>query len=756
MAKTNRQGAVLVAAMMLPAAVGAQALIDLGVPGGLPRTQIINDTGDVEGFGLAVSAAGDVNGDGIDDVIIGSPQPGSGPWLGEAYVILGSGSPAASISVSGLSGSNGFRLNTGDLEFSQEVGRVVAGGQDYNGDGVDDVLVGSLLGGAGVVNLMLGRDTPFPAQVNLAALSVSEGQYIFPPVFSDVIQDATFAGDVNNDGLPDLLLGVGNSRSNVGDAYVMFGRPAPYSAQNLGNLNGIDGFVIPGFRLNDLMGESVAPARDFNDDGFADLLLGAPGDATSQEDAAYLVYGFRDASVSSRGLNFSFGDEGGFALRAAAADEANAGIVGDAGDINGDGFDDLLVSVPEGTPPRVYVVFGQSAEAPPALDLATLDGSNGFRFTAPGIAGSFGTSISAVGDLNGDGFDDLAVGDPSYGPGDLTVPGQAFILFGAPTFPAVVGAADLDGSNGLTVAALPGNGQLGRAVSSAGDFNNDGIDDLLLGQPGTSGRAYVIYGNSAPRAADNVVVMPAVLEDDPSPSGISLPDLLDSVYVDTEPLAGVAVIENVTSPFEGAWQFNNGGPWFPLRRGQTAADATVLTVVNSFRLLPARDFSGGPIRLELRLWDGNWFSGGDNQDIRTAVNALGGFGDRVTLEISVIPVNDQPAMDADDPPAVVAGDGPQLVANWASFDPGGNETTQTPSYRLVTLTNPQLFLALPEVDADGNLRYTPAATGSGISEAQFVVEDSGGTANGGQNTSIPLQVDFTILDPLLFRDGFEN
>ncbi|MEM1092944.1 MAG: hypothetical protein AAGI67_21315, partial [Pseudomonadota bacterium] len=400
--------------------------------------------------------------------------------------------------------------------------------------------------------------------------------------------------------------------------------------------------------------------------------------------------------------------------------------------------------------------FGQAADYPPALDLASLDGSNGFRINDIAILGQLGEAVSAIGDINGDGFDDLAIGDPNRGPGDLSIPGVVYVVFGAATFPAELELSDLGGSNGFVVEGPAGNQRLGAALAGAGDFDNDGLDDLVIGAPEDGGgRGYVLLGNSAPRSLEPALALAPTLEDSTSDE-VLLADLLGPVYVDAEPLAGVAVIDNPFSPFQGSWQFNNGGPWFPLSTGQSESSATVLTATTRLRYVPVPDFAGGPIRLQLRLWDGNWGMGGDNRDIRDAINALGGFGDVVSVEIIVTPVNDRPTLLVSDPPRVLAGAGPQLLPGFASFNPGGGETAQTGTYRFVSLTNPQLFLDLPSIDSNGDLTYTPNAGSGGTSEVQFVVQDSGGTTNGGQDTSQPVTVTFTILDTFLFADSFED
>ncbi|MEM7705620.1 MAG: integrin alpha [Pseudomonadota bacterium] len=732
----------------------AQGLIDLTGASGANSVQLSNTSTSADRLGQSVSGTGDVNGDGFDDVIFGAPQADGG--LGEVYVMFGSAAPTAALATADLDGSNGFRISNGTLEFSLELGLAVTGGADLTGDGRDDLAFTTDNSTNGRVYVLPGQIGAFPASVTLGPSLPIGIRQLVTPFTGERVSALAIVGDVNDDTPGDLLIGSQDASggNSSGQGYVAFGPVA--SSVSLGSLSGLNGFEIPGFRVGDLLGTTVAAAGNFNNDSFDDLILGAPGDATTSEDAAYLLYGFSDSTVSSRGLNFSFGDEGGFAMRANAADEANVGVVGTAGDLNGDGFDDLFVGAPGATTAGVYVVFGQAADYPPALDLASLDGSNGFRINDVAILGQLGEAVSAIGDINGDGFDDLAIGDPNRGPGDLSIPGVVYVVFGAATFPAELELSDLSGSNGFVVEGPAGNQRLGAALAGAGDFNNDGLDDLVIGAPQDGGgRGYVLLGNSAPRSLEPALALAPTLEDSTSDE-VLLSDLLGPVYVDAEPLAGVAVIDNPFGPFQGSWQFNNGGPWFPLSTGQTESSATVLTAATRLRYVPVPDFAGGPIRLQLRLWDGNWGMGGDNRDIRDAINALGGFGDVVSVEIIVTPVNDRPTLLVSDPPRVLAGAGPQLLPGFASLNPGGGETAQTGTYQFVSLTNPQLFLDLPSIDSNGDLTYTPNEGSGGTSEVQFVVQDSGGTTNGGEDTSQPVTVTFTILDTFLFADSFED
>ncbi|KFI19035.1 integrin, partial [Nitrosococcus oceani C-27] len=187
--------------------------------------------------------------------------------------------------------------------------------------------------------------------------------------------------------------------------------------------------------------------------------------------------------------------------------------VSGAGDVNGDGFDDLVIGAPDAGPNGVsgagqsYVVFGRSGGFPPVLDLSALDGSNGFVlngivFTLNNglglysfeVGGHSGYSVSGAGDVNRDGFDDLVIGAPFTGFGG-NYSGRSYVVFGTNTgFPAALELSALDGSKGFALNGSAADDSSGRSVSGAGDVNGDGFDDIVVGGEHQS---YVVFGRSS-------------------------------------------------------------------------------------------------------------------------------------------------------------------------------------------------------------------------------------------------------------------
>ena len=191
---------------------------------------------------------------------------------------------------------------------------------------------------------------------------------------------------------------------------------------------------------------------------------------------------------------------------------AYAGIALDAaGDVNDDGVDDLVIGA--GGLGADYVVFGRDSDAtepkffPAVLELSSLDGTNGFSVPQLLASDYLGYSVAGAGDVNGDGTADILLGAWGADPSGRSSAGQAYVIFGQSSFPAVFSLASLDGSAGFTINGSAAGDYLGYQVDGAGDVNADGLPDLLVSAPyatGPAGRyagaAYVIFGKSAPFA----------------------------------------------------------------------------------------------------------------------------------------------------------------------------------------------------------------------------------------------------------------
>ena len=262
----------------------------------------------------------------------------------------------------------------------------------------------------------------------------------------------------------------------------------PFPANfDLANLNGVNGFTISGVAANDYSGLSVASAGDVNGDGFADLIVGAFGADPhgSYSGASYVVFGKAAGFAANLDLSTLNGTNG-FKLSGVAANDYSGISVASAGDVNGDGFADLIVGA-RGADPHgsysgaSYVVFGKAAGFAANLDLSTLNGTNGFKLSGVAAHDRSGFSVASAGDVNGDGFADLIVGAFGADPHGSSS-GASYVVFGkASGFGANLDLSTLNGTNGFKLDGVAADDQSGRSVASAGDVNGDGFADLIIG-----------------------------------------------------------------------------------------------------------------------------------------------------------------------------------------------------------------------------------------------------------------------------------
>ncbi|MGK7900972.1 MAG: putative Ig domain-containing protein [Hormoscilla sp.] len=455
---------------------------------------VINGINGNDRAGTGASTAGDVNGDGLDDTIVGVPNANGS--RGGGYVVFGKGD-STGVNLSSL-GNEGFLVN--GINVNDLAGSSTNTAGDVNGDGLDDIIVGvpGANSSRGQAYVVFGKNDSNP--VSLSNLGTG-GFVINGSTPLDMAgSSVSTAGDVNGDGLDDLIVGVPNADLNnnvdAGQAYVLFGK------QNNGTINlnnlGTAGFAIDGINNYDRSGTSVSNAGDVNGDGLDDLIVGAPG-ASNSRGQSYIVFGKNDSNRVD--LNSVTAGVGGFAINGILNNDRSGTSVSNAGDVNGDGLQDLIVGAPGASggfgAGAAYVVFGKADGT--AVNLNNL-GSAGFTIAGVNNSDQFGFSVSSAGDVNADGLDDLILGAI----GVNSFAGSAYVVYGKADNSTINvnslgnGGFQIAGINNDQANPLSGD-RAGSAVSNAGDLNGDGFADIMLSSPGANsetGASYVLFGGN--------------------------------------------------------------------------------------------------------------------------------------------------------------------------------------------------------------------------------------------------------------------
>jgi hypothetical protein len=361
----------------------------------------------------SVSLSPDINGDGIDDLLIGAEffDKGADKDIGKSYIFFGHSTTWA---------YHQYLFNAPSSfigENARDHAGIITPAGDVNGDGLTDILIGAPYNddggglstiwtdGAGQVYLILGKSTGLEPNI---PLSKADASYLGEEVYDNVGFHISTAGDFNGDGFDDFLISTPNmdeKATDAGKVYMVFGKESDWAMDF--NLSDAESSYMGETQSDKL--HVVSNAGDINMDGYDDILLGSPGNDDAGTDAGkvYLIYGYpggwkADVSIETAANASFIGEKAGDQLSKVSA----------VGDVNHDGFDDFMIGAPlnnEGgtNAGKSYLIYGQSEPFKKNTDISNLNST----FVGEN-ANDNAANVAGIGDINGDGFSDFIIAAP--------------------------------------------------------------------------------------------------------------------------------------------------------------------------------------------------------------------------------------------------------------------------------------------------------------------------------------------------------
>lgn len=453
-------------------------------------------------FGATVAGAGDVNGDGYDDFLIGAYRAHNDQ--GKVYLFYGQAQPYTAREADQANVVFSF---TTQYNYNDQLGAAISGAGDVNGDGYDDVIMGAPQHGNyhGSAFLVYGRAS-FSQQSLIEEYHESDQtiSYLTGVLRFDGVNDNDHAGhavaggkDIDGDGKSDLIVGAPSDEGGTaGISYVILSKDILPSTPVQQTLVAAAHFQLNGENSGDNAGYSVALLDDMDGDNTAEIAIGAPFYINNgSAGAVYVLYGSRfnggSATIALNTADTRYLGEGDF--------DRAGWIVQPAGDVNHDSYSDLLIGAPYyGTNDRgaVYLVYGS---ATPANGTITLSGSGMTRWLG-GPSANIGSALAPVYHSNNDVFDDIVMRS-GYSVSN-SASGSVYLMSGqASTFPS----ATLPTGTTAIIAAEPDSSKIGSSVTEVGDVDGDGQMDVVIGASGDFGAVYLVLSGSGSANLDRAI-----------------------------------------------------------------------------------------------------------------------------------------------------------------------------------------------------------------------------------------------------------
>ncbi len=461
-----------------------------GVGGNLSRAElrfITDDPGQFSGF--TVRGVGDVDGDGRIDLMVGDPFHEDSGWrAGRVFLVFGRTIAAHT--------TTPFSLADADITFLAEasedgLGNGLTAAGDVDGDGLDDIVLGApghSSGGpdSGTAYLFLGSSL---AGASSATFDVGDADLAFvgerPGDRAGL--ELSFVGDVDGDGRAELLIsayGSDDGGRNAGKSYLFFGATVASTPSTELDLSEAD-VAFVGEERDDWSGSIVRSAGDLDGDGLDDILIGAPG-PDLENATTYVILGSTLAARATTTIDLSEAD---IIIHGEWERDSSGHRIASAGDVDGDGLDDLLFGLPDAneggrSAGKVLLLLGSTlaASTSTTIDLNSAD----FAFIGEGEF-DYVAETSAAGDLDGDGLDDILIASPYR---DV---GKVYVMFGASLTGTAGTTIDLANAD-VILSGQSSAHYAGSSMTTPGDVNGDGLDDIFIGSWGDAALAYVVYG----------------------------------------------------------------------------------------------------------------------------------------------------------------------------------------------------------------------------------------------------------------------